>query len=49
MAKVAEDYFAGSAREAEAVFGWSRKSVQLGLHEQLTISAPLSMSCYSPF
>ena len=31
MAKVAEDYLAGSARKAETVFGWSRKSVQLGL------------------
>lgn len=36
MAKVAEDYFAGSARKAETVFGWSRKSVQLGLHERRT-------------
>jgi len=36
MAKVAEGYFAGSARKAETVFGWSRKSVQLGLHERRT-------------
>jgi len=36
MAKVTEDYFAGSARKAETVFGWSRKSVQLGLHERRT-------------
>lgn len=36
MAKVAEDYFAGSARRAETVFGWNRKSVQLGLHERRT-------------
>ena len=36
MAKVSEDYFAGSARKAETVFGWSRKSVQLGLHERRT-------------
>jgi hypothetical protein len=34
MAKVAEDYFAGSARKAETVLGWNRKSVQLGLHER---------------
>lgn len=36
MAKVAEDYLAGSARKAERVFGWSRQSVQLGLHERRT-------------
>jgi hypothetical protein len=36
MAKVAEGYFAGSARKAETVFGWSRKSVQLGLDERRT-------------
>jgi Rhodopirellula transposase DDE domain len=36
MAKVAEDYFAGSARKAETVLGWNRKSVQLGLHERRT-------------
>ncbi len=36
IAKVAEDYFAGSARKAETVFGWSRKSVELGLHERRT-------------
>ncbi len=33
MAKVADDYFEGSARKAERYLGWSRKSVQLGLHE----------------
>jgi hypothetical protein len=36
MAKVAEDYWQGSARKAERVFGWSRQSVQLGLHERRT-------------
>ncbi|KAM3104228.1 ISAzo13-like element transposase-related protein [Phormidesmis sp. 146-33] len=34
MAKVTEDYFKGSARKAETVLGWSRQSVQLGLHER---------------
>lgn len=34
MAKVAEDYFDGSARKAETVLGWCRHSVQLGLHER---------------
>lgn len=34
MAKVAEDYFNGSARKAETVLGWCRHSVQLGLHER---------------
>jgi hypothetical protein len=36
MAKVAEDYCDGSARKAETYFGWSRKAVQLGLHERRT-------------
>jgi hypothetical protein len=36
MAKVSEDYFDGSARKAETVFGWDRRSVQLGLHERRT-------------
>jgi hypothetical protein len=36
MAKVAEDYLGGSGRKAERVFGWSRQSVQLGLHERRT-------------
>ncbi len=34
MAKVAEDYFASSARKTETVLGWNRDSVQLGLHER---------------
>lgn len=34
MAKVAEDYFDGSARKTETVLGWNRDSVQLGLHER---------------
>lgn len=36
MAKVTEDYLAGSARKAETVLGWNRRSVQLGLHERRT-------------
>jgi hypothetical protein len=36
MAKVSEDYFNGSARKAETVFGWDRRSVQLGLQERRT-------------
>jgi Rhodopirellula transposase DDE domain len=36
MAKVAEDYFSGSARKAETVLGWNRNTVQLGLHERRT-------------
>jgi Rhodopirellula transposase DDE domain len=33
MAKVAEDYFEGSARQTETYLGWNRDNVQLGLHE----------------
>ena len=36
MAKVAEDYYEGSARIAESYLGWRRKAVQLGLHERRT-------------
>ena len=36
MAKVTEDYFDGSARKAETVMGWNRRSVQLGLNERRT-------------
>lgn len=36
MAKVAEDYLDGSARKAETILGWNRRSVQLGLHERRT-------------
>ena len=36
MAKIAEDDLGGSARKAERMFGWHRKSVQLGLHERNT-------------
>lgn len=36
VAKVAEDYFGGSARKAETVLGWNRKCVQTGLHERRT-------------
>ena len=34
MAKVAEDYFDGSARQTETYLGWNRDSIQLGLHER---------------
>ena len=33
MAKVAEDYYEGSARKTETYLGWNRQTVQLGLHE----------------
>jgi Rhodopirellula transposase DDE domain len=36
MAKVAEDYFDGSARKTETHLGWGRQSIQLGLHERRT-------------
>lgn len=36
MSKVTEDYFDGSARQAETILGWCRHSVQLGLHERCT-------------
>ena len=36
QAAMALKYCAGSARQAEAVFGWSRRAVQLGLHEKRT-------------
>ena len=36
MAKVADDYFEGSALRAERQLGWGRQSVQLGLHERRT-------------
>jgi hypothetical protein len=36
MAKVTQEYLSGSARQAETVFGWNRRSVQLGLHERRT-------------
>lgn len=34
MAKVAEDYFEGSARRAETVLGWNRHAVELGVYER---------------
>ena len=34
MAKASEDYFNGSARQAETYLGWKRQTVQLGLHER---------------
>jgi hypothetical protein len=36
MAKVTPDYFDRSARKAETVMGWNRRSVQLGLNERRT-------------
>jgi hypothetical protein len=36
MAKVTQDYFERSARKAETVMGWNRRSVQLGLNERRT-------------
>jgi len=36
QAAMAMTYCDGSARAAEAVFGWSREAVTLGLHEQRT-------------
>ncbi|MDX2100078.1 MAG: hypothetical protein SFW36_20070 [Leptolyngbyaceae cyanobacterium bins.59] len=36
MAKVAEDYFDGSARKTETHLGWCHHSIQLGLHERRT-------------
>lgn len=36
MAKVAEDYYEGSARKTETYLGWNRQTVQLGLHEGLS-------------
>jgi hypothetical protein len=36
MAKVTQEYLSGSARQAETVFGWNRRSVQLGLPERRT-------------
>jgi hypothetical protein len=34
QAAMALKYCAGSPRQAEAVFGWSRRAVELGLHEK---------------
>lgn len=36
QAAMALKYCAGNPRQAEAVFGWSRRTVQLGLHEKRT-------------
>jgi hypothetical protein len=36
QAAMALKYCGGSARQAEAVFGWGRHAVELGLHEQRT-------------
>ena len=36
IAKVAEDYFNGSARKAESEMGWKRTCVETGLHERRT-------------
>ena len=34
--RVTLDYLDGNARRAERIFGWSRHTVILGLHEQRT-------------
>jgi hypothetical protein len=48
QATMALKYCAGSPRQAEAVFGWSRAAVKLGLHEKRTgivcMSARLAFS-----
>jgi hypothetical protein len=36
QAEMALKYCAGNPRQAEAVFGWSRRAVELGLHEKRT-------------
>ncbi len=36
QAEMANKYCGGSARKAETIFGWNRKTVQLGLHELRT-------------
>ena len=36
QAQVALDYLNGSARRAETIFGWSRRTLILGLHELRT-------------
>ncbi len=36
QAQMAVKYCAGSPRQAEVVFGWSRDAVELGLHEKRT-------------
>lgn len=36
IAQVTEDYLDGSARKAETILGWNRRSVQLGLNERRT-------------
>ena len=44
---MAVKYCAGSPRQAEAVFGWSRQAVELGLHEQRT--GVVCLSAHSAF
>ena len=36
ITRVTEDYFDGSARKAETIMGWNRRSVELGLNERQT-------------
>ena len=48
MAKVTEDYFDGSARQAETVLGWNRHSVQLGLHERSLIVSQTGGTTINP-
>ena len=45
QAAMAVKYCAGSPRQAEAVFGWSRQAVELGLHERRTGVVCLSAQC----
>jgi hypothetical protein len=47
QAAMALKYCAGSPRQAEAVFGWSRRAVELGLHEQR--SGVICLSAQSAF
>jgi hypothetical protein len=47
QATMALKYCAGSPRQAEVVFGWSRQAVELGLHEQRT--GVVCLSAHSAF
>ena len=45
QAEMTLKYCGGSARRAEDVFGWSRRAVQLGLHEKRTGIVCLGLHC----
>jgi hypothetical protein len=47
QAEMALKYCAGNPRQAEAVFGWSRRAVELGLHEKR--SGIICLSAQSAF